>query len=178
MGAGLLALPVFGEIPFEACGHRLAHWPASTHGKQCPAWAGLSGPTGHPGPLGALNRLTTPHVNITPTGVDGVLETSPAAGPGPGQVSPGRWQLPALSGPSASATPSPAPVHCFLDSGVRRKDSVGRAAQSGAYVDPTLASRFRHSNPGIVSMMAQVYLTSFPSDLSHLSKPVDPHCGV
>ncbi len=30
-------------------------------------------------------------------------------------------------------------LHCSLDSGVRRKDGVGNAAQSGVHVDSTLA---------------------------------------
>ena len=100
--AGFLPLPVFGNKPFETFGQvRLdrgrmnsrptlhlwtgfGDWPASTDGKQCAAWAGLSGYT-TPGGPGCLKSTHSATVNITPTGVDGVLETSPAAGPGPGR---------------------------------------------------------------------------------------------
>ena len=57
-GARPRPLPASGNIPFETCGQGTCGQgpmkPESTHGKQCPAWAGLSGPAPrHPGPPGA-----------------------------------------------------------------------------------------------------------------------------
>ena len=41
-------------------------WPASTDGKQCAAWPGLSGLQQHLAGLGALNRLTAPRSTSLP----------------------------------------------------------------------------------------------------------------